>query len=151
MLGTQHLPQELGLASIANRFLKQIYLPDHNRCFATPPEGFVPFASVLDDILHEERSNDNTGGRILQLPADRHRRHKARVRVHPDHTLAVGRLALGRRVSDRNPEGCVTRAILRRPKPLHAWPLPHNHHNGSGIRSVQNVLGIATVRGGRRP
>ena len=86
----------------ANRFLKQVYLPDHNRRFATPPEvegaAFVPFAGTLDDILcvHEERivSNDNTvryKGRTLQIPADRHHYVKARVRVHeyPDHTLAV--------------------------------------------------------------
>ncbi len=62
--------------------------------------AFVPFTGALDDILciHEERtvSNDNTvryKRRLLQLPADRHRRHyvKATVRVHeyPDGTLAV--------------------------------------------------------------
>ena len=62
--------------------------------------GDTTFAGVLDDILciHEERTvpNDNTvryKRRLLQLPADRHRRHyvKATVRVHayPDGTLAV--------------------------------------------------------------
>ena len=73
MFGTQRLPQELRLTSItdmaeANRFLKQVYLPDHNRRFATSPEvegsAFVPFVGILDDILcvHEERivANDNT-------------------------------------------------------------------------------------------
>ena len=73
MFGTlqKRLPQELRLANItdmaeANRFLKQVYLLDHNRRFATSPEveGSAPFAGVLDDILcvHEERvvSNDNT-------------------------------------------------------------------------------------------
>lgn len=56
--------------------------------------------AALDDILcvYEERtiSNDNTvryKRRVLQLPADRHRRHyvKATVRVHeyPGGTLAV--------------------------------------------------------------
>ena len=60
----------------------------------------MPFAGTLEDILcvQEERqvSNDNTvryKGRVLQIPADRHRRHyvKAHVRVHeyPDGTLAV--------------------------------------------------------------
>ena len=107
----KRLPQELRLAGIggieeANRFLKEVYLPQHNARFATPPEtegsAFVPFAGTLDDILciHEERtvSNDNTvryKRRLLQLPADRHRRHyvKATVRVHeyPDGTLAVFR------------------------------------------------------------
>ena len=111
MFGTlqKRLPQELRLAGItgideANRFLKEVYLPQHNAHFATPAEAqgsaFVPFADALDDILcvQEERtvSNDNTvryKRRVLQLPADRHRRHyvKATVRVHeyPDGTLAV--------------------------------------------------------------
>ena len=111
MFGTlqKRLPQELRLAGItgideANRFLKEVYLPQHNAHFATPAEAqgsaFVPFAGALDDILcvQEERTvaNDNTvryKRRLLQLPADRHRRHyvKATVRVHeyPDGTLAV--------------------------------------------------------------
>jgi transposase len=103
------LPKELALAGIttmaeANRFLEEVYLPQHNARFARPPEdtgsAFVPFAGPLEDILciHEERvvGNDNTvryKNRILQIPADRHRHHyvKARVRVHeyPDHSLAV--------------------------------------------------------------
>ena len=51
----------------ANRFLKEVFLPQHNARFATPAEdrgtAFVPFTGALDDILciHEERvSNDNT-------------------------------------------------------------------------------------------
>ena len=111
MFGTlqKRLPQELRLAGItdmagANRFLKELFLPQHNARFATPAEdqgsAFVPFTGALDDILciHEERtvSNDNTVRykRLeLQIPAGRHRRHyvKARVRVHeyPDGTMAV--------------------------------------------------------------
>ena len=111
MFGTlqKRLPQELRLAGIAgmeeaNRFLKEVYLARHNARFQAPAEAegsaFVPFAGTLDDILciQEERtvSNDNTvryKRRLLQLPADRHRRHyvKATVRVHeyPDGTLAV--------------------------------------------------------------
>ncbi len=111
MFGTlqKRLPQELRLAGIAgidraNRFLKDVYLARHNARFQTPAEAegsaFVPFAGALDDILciQEERtvSNDNTvryKRRLLQLPADRHRRHyvKAMVRVHeyPDGILAV--------------------------------------------------------------
>ena len=75
MFGTlqKRLPQELRLAGItdmagANRFLKELFLPQHNARFATPAEdqgtAFVPFTGALDDILciHEERtvSNDNT-------------------------------------------------------------------------------------------
>ncbi len=74
MFGTlqKRLPQELRLAGItdmveANRFLKEVFLPQHNARFATPAEdrgtAFVPFTGALDDILciHEERtvSNDN--------------------------------------------------------------------------------------------
>jgi len=103
------LPRELRLAGItgmdaANRFLADDYLPRHNARFARSPEeagtAFVPFAGTLEDILcvQEERQvgNDNTvryQRRVLQIPADRHRRHyvKAAVRVHeyPDGTLAV--------------------------------------------------------------
>ena len=105
----KRLPQELRLAGItdmdeANRFLKEVYLPRHNARFQVAPESedsaFVPFAGALDDILciQEERtvSNDNTvryKRRLLQLPADRHRRHYVKVTVsvheYPDGTLAV--------------------------------------------------------------
>ena len=69
MFGTlqKRLPQELRLAGItdmveANRFLKEVFLPQHNARFATPAEdrgtAFVPFTGALDDILciHEERT-----------------------------------------------------------------------------------------------
>ena len=60
MFGTlqKRLPQELRLAGItdmveANRFLKEVFLPQHNA--ATPAEdrgtAFVPFTGALDDIL----------------------------------------------------------------------------------------------------
>ena len=105
----KRLPQELRLAGIAtmdaaNRYLRETFLPDHNRRFAIVPEepgsAFVLFAGNLDDILcvQEERTvaGDNTvryKNRSLQIPADRHRHHyvKAKVRVHeyPDGHLAV--------------------------------------------------------------
>ena len=133
MFGTlqKRLPQELRLAGItemaeANRFLRELYLPLHNARFATPAEdkgsAFVPFAGALDDILcvQQERTvgNDNTvryKRRLLQLPADRHRRHyvKARVRVHeyPDGTLAVfhGPRCLARYQTDGEPIDTPTR------------------------------------------
>ncbi len=111
MFGTlqKRLPQELRLAGIttmdeANRFLREVFLPEHNRRFAIAPEepgsAFVPFAGNLDDILcvQEERTvgNDNTvryKGLQLQIPEDKHRHHyvKAKVRVHeyPGGDLAV--------------------------------------------------------------
>ena len=111
MFGTLQgrLPRELRLAGIttmeeANRFVRDVYLPEHNARFARSPEetasAFVPFAGTLEEILcvQEERvvGNDNTvryKGRVLQIPEQRHRHHyvKATVRVHeePDGTLAV--------------------------------------------------------------
>ena len=111
MFGTlqKRLPQELRLAGIttmdeANRYLRETFLPDHNRRFAIaleePGSAFVPFAGNLDNILcvQEERTvaGDNTvryKGMTLQIPEDRHRHHyvKAKVRVHeyPDGHLAV--------------------------------------------------------------
>lgn len=88
----------------ANRFLKRVYLPQHNANFAIKPtepgSAFVPFAGNLKDTLcvQEERvvGNDNTvryKNLVLQIPEDKHRHHyvKARVRVHqyPDQTLAI--------------------------------------------------------------
>lgn len=112
MFGTlqKRLPQELRLRGItdmaeANRFLKEEYLPEHNRRFAKEPEGkgsaFVPFVGEgLRDILchQEERTvgNDNTvryNNLCLQIPQDRHRFHYVRVRVrvheYPDGVIAV--------------------------------------------------------------
>ena len=133
MFGTlqKRLPQELRLAGItgideANRFLKEVYLPQHNARFATPAEdqgtAFVSFAGALDDILciQEERtvSNDNTvryKRRVLQLPATPARHHyvKARVRVHeyPDGTLALfhGPRCLARYQTDGEPIDTPTR------------------------------------------
>ena len=112
MFGTlqKRLPQELRLHGItdmaaANRFLAEVYLPEHNRRFRATPtaaeSAFVPYRGrPLADILcvQEERvvGNDNTvryNGRCLQIPPDRHRHHyvKIKVRVHqyPDGTFAV--------------------------------------------------------------
>jgi len=112
MFGTlqKRLPQELRLRGIkhmeeANRFLKEEYLPAHNKRFAVSPENegtaFIPWVGQgLEDIIsvQEERTvgNDNTvryKGLCLQIPADRHRYHyvKVKVRVHeyPDTTLAI--------------------------------------------------------------
>jgi hypothetical protein len=88
MFGTlqERLPKELKLAGIteidvANRFLREVYLPAHNARFARSPQiaeiAFVTLAdpAPLADILciEEERvvARDNTiahEGRRLQLP-----------------------------------------------------------------------------------
>jgi transposase len=104
------LPQELARAGItdiqvANRYLEEVYRPEHNREFgvASRCEGtaYVPFISGnLPDILCEqhERTADNDNcvsfeGMQLQIPADEFRYHyvHTRLRVHRyvDATLAV--------------------------------------------------------------
>lgn len=104
------LPKELALAGIttlesANRWLREVYIAEHNARFAVPAEQ-EGSALVTDptgawrDILciQEERkvSNDNTvkwRRLCLQLPPSRLRPHfvRATVRVHeyPDGLLAV--------------------------------------------------------------
>jgi transposase len=109
------LCKELVLAEIttveaANRYIEEVYLPDHNTRFAVAPEepetAFVADrAGAYRDILcvQEERvvgpshiSGDNTvryRGLSLQIPPSPIRPHfvKLRVRVHdyPDGTLAI--------------------------------------------------------------
>ena len=104
------LPKELALAGVsdmaaANRYLAETYLPAFNTEFMQPAmeEGSAFVAWIggsLDDILceHFERTvgNDNCvhfEGRVLQIPADRHRCHYVKVKVrvlrYPDGTLAV--------------------------------------------------------------
>ena len=104
------LPKELRLAAIttveaANRFLREVYLAEHNASFAVSPEqpasAFVPAAPELwRDLLcvQEERQvgNDNCvrwQGRVLQIPPSPLRPHFVRstVRLHayPDGTVAI--------------------------------------------------------------
>ena len=122
------LPKELDLAGIttleaANRFIAEVYLPDHNARFAVKPEqpgsAFVPDAAgAWRDVLcvQEDRvvGNDNTvryHRLVLQLPASPLRPHfvKAKVRVHhyPDDTLAIfhGPRCLARYAPDGRPLG----------------------------------------------
>ena len=105
------LPKELELAGIAgieaaNRFIREVYLPEHNALFTKPAEiaqsAFVPVADpvlIIEALCIEEDrtvSRDNTVGyqRLrLQLPPSPVRPHyvKAHVKVrqYPDATLAV--------------------------------------------------------------
>jgi len=112
MFGTlqDRLPKELKLAGItdiaaANRFIREVYLVEHNARFARPPEiaesAFVAAdPGLLAEILcvEDERvvARDNTvayEGLRLQLPESPARAHyvKARVKVrnYPDGSLAV--------------------------------------------------------------
>ena len=104
------LPMELAKAGItdmdaANRYLEQVYMPNHNAEFELPAlEGgsaFVPYIGTrLPDILcaQFERTVENDNcvsfeGRKLQIPQSSTRAHyvKAQVRVHRyvDGTLAL--------------------------------------------------------------
>lgn len=104
------LPRELAKAGItdmgaANRYLEQVYMPNHNAEFAVPAletgSAFVPYIGTrLPDILcaQFERTVENDNcvsfeGRKLQIPASSTRAHyvKAQVRVHRyvDGTLAL--------------------------------------------------------------
>ncbi|GAB5501163.1 MAG: hypothetical protein PsegKO_34740 [Pseudohongiellaceae bacterium] len=117
MLGTlqKRLLQELALADItdmeaANRFLRKVYLPQHNRRFMVAAEwDGSAFVSALlgqvEDILcvvgERMVGQDNTvrnAGLILQTPQDQHRWHyvKQRVRVHL-HTDGIRAIFFGPR------------------------------------------------------
>jgi hypothetical protein len=93
----QRLPPLLRLHGIAtmaaaNRYLREVYIAEHNRRFAVavaePGSAFVPLLGALRDILrirHERIvGNDNIvryAGWVLQIPEERHRRHFVTVRV----------------------------------------------------------------------
>jgi transposase len=106
----ERLPKELAKAGItgmdaANRYLEQVYMPNHNAEFALPAlergSAFVPYiGAALPDILctQFERTVENDNcvsfeGRKLQIPASSTRAHfvKTQVRVHRyvDGTLAL--------------------------------------------------------------
>jgi transposase len=96
----------LGEMEAANAWIRDVYLPAHNRRFARPAaiaeSGFVPVsdtATLVETLCRQEervvgRDNTVNWARLkLQLPDSRLRHHwvKAKVRVHeyPDGRLAV--------------------------------------------------------------
>ena len=122
MFGTLQgrLPKELAFHGIttmedANRYIKDVYLPAHNKEFSekasSPKTAYVPWGhkESLNEILCEIHDRvvqkDNTvryETRILQIPAQDTRYHyvkaQVEVRAYLDGTLAVfyGPLCLGR-------------------------------------------------------
>src|SRR5512147_2584394 len=123
------LPKELRLAGItgieaANRWLAEVYLPEHNARFAVPAEQ-QGSAFVADrtggrrDILcvQEERvvGNDNTvkWKRLsLQIPPSPLRPHFVRTKVRV-HEYPDGRLAVfwgPHRLADYDPQGAIINA-----------------------------------------
>lgn len=128
MFGTlqDRLPKELEDAGVttlaaANRFLRETYLPAHNRRFAVAPEqegtAFVPWTGGdLGEILcHQEDrvvAKDNTvrfEGLVLQIPPSPIRHHYVKVTVqvrrYPDGRLALfhGHRCIGRYAADGSP------------------------------------------------
>ena len=118
------LPQELALAGIttmaqANQYLAKVYRPAFNAEFAQPAaeagSAFVPWAGGrLDDILCEQFERTVGADNCvrfetlnLQIPADRHRCHYVKTKVHV-HRYASGELAVfhgPRKLADYNREG----------------------------------------------
>ncbi len=117
------LPNELALMGItgmqaANKYLRDHYMPRHNKEFSHPAReqgsAFVPLAGIdLDDYLCEQYERvvgkDNSvqfETLSLQLPKDQHRYHyvKAKVKVsrHLDGSLSIdhGPKRLGRYTAD---------------------------------------------------
>ena len=148
MFGTlqKRLPQELRLAGIggieeANRFLKEVYLPQHNARFQVTPEAdgsaFVPFAGALDDILciQEERTRLERQHRALQAPPP------AAPRRPPPPPLRQGH-GQGARASRRH--------VGRLPRPPMPGPIPghgraHRHPNPAGRVSRFDATGQGPV------
>lgn len=122
------LVKELALAGIteveaANRFIAEVYLPEHNARFAVAAEqkgsAFVPCApEQWREVLcrHETRrvGNDNTvtwRGRRLQIPPSRLRPHfvRAKVRLHEYPDGAVALFWGPHRLADFAPDGSERR------------------------------------------
>ena len=118
------LVKELAQAGIteieaANRFIAEVYLPEHNARFAVAPEqdgsAFVACApEQWRELLcrHETRQvgKDNTvkwRGRRLQIPASRLRPHfvRAKVRLHEYPDGAVALFWGPHRIADFAPDG----------------------------------------------
>lgn len=120
------LAKELALEGItemeeANRYLREVYIPFHNKKFAVSPESdqsaFMPIVGLdLKNVfcVQEERTvqNDNTvryNGLTLQIPASPHRHHYVRAHVvvnrYPDGSMALyyGPLCIGEYEAD----GCI--------------------------------------------
>jgi transposase len=163
MFGTlqDRLVREMADAGIttlaaANRFLKEVYLADHNARFtvaaAEPGTAFVPVSGTnLADILchQEERvvGNDNTvrfERLVLQIPPSPLRAHfvKATVRVHryPDDRLALfhGPRCIARYQPDGTPEDQAPADQRDTGRPAPAW-----HWRGAALKDAARRFAVA--------
>lgn len=132
-----------GIATIAaaNRYLLEVFVPQHNATFACSPRdparAFVPLGPVdLDTILcHEEErivGRDNTvclERQVLQLAAQPGRRScvglHVMVRRHLDghYTIARGTQRLGRFLADGRPMDAAV-AVDAKTAPTATWKTP---------------------------
>lgn len=185
MFGTlqDRLVKELRLAGIrdietANQWIREVYLPQHNACFAKPAavaeKAFVAVdADVLRETLcsEEERvvGRDNTVAYArlkLQLPESRLRAHyvKARVKVreYPDGTLAVfhgprclGRYdAEGRQIAAPTPPSMASCSPPSRrglEAPVRAAPAAHRPALTASRHEASNKLWAGTEKRAFRP
>jgi hypothetical protein len=158
------LPKELQRAGIttveaANRFLREVYLPEHNARFAVPPErpetAFVADASgVHRDLLcvQEERvvGNDNTvryRGLALQIPPRPIRPHFVKpgsgstttpTARSPSSTGRAASPATGPTARSSTTTRCWPPDAAGRPAPVDLWTSlrlahqPHRPHHNSG-------------------
>ncbi len=120
------LPNELVLEGIvtmesANAYLRDVYLPKHNKNFMVKPEleksAFMPIVGLdIENTLcvQEERTvqNDNTiryGSKVLQIKSNDYRHHfvkeAVKVNKYSDGTMAVffGRMCIGQYDSSGKP------------------------------------------------
>ena len=161
------LVKELALAGItttdaANRFLREIYIPQHNARFGVTASelgsGFVALSGVdLAEILciQEERQvgNDNCVSFMrlkLQIPESSIRHHfvkaKVKVRCYPDGRLAVfhGPLCLGR--YDQKGKDLETVSTQNQPlksaqrlEPVGLWLSPKTYPQSNGLQYHQEA------------
>ncbi len=112
---------------IGDRFITEVYLPDHNARFAAAPEqpesAFVAdrAGAHLDILCIQETrvvGNDNTvryKRLTLQIPEDRHRHHyvKAKVKVHEYHQGQLAIVHGPRCLARYNPDGSQRKETTR--------------------------------------
>ena len=160
MFGTlqKRLPQELRLAGItdmagANRFLKELFLPQHNARFATPAEDqgtarpLHRLAQRHPAIHEERRSNDNIYKRLAlqRRPPPPIVKARARPRIPRRHNGRLPWTAMSGAIPRRwptyrqpNPRGRVTRFDATDRRPVDKWTAaPHPTTSPQGQQPQQ--------------
>ena len=157
----------------ANRFLKEVFLPQHNARFATPAEdqgtAFVPFTGALNDILRGTHCLKRQHGALPPGTSDPRRPpppplrqgQGPRPRIPRRHNGRLPWTAMSGAIPRRwptyrqpNPRGRVTRFDATDRRPVDKWtaaPRPTTSPQGQHQliwyinRSTQNVLDTPAV------